>query len=516
MDDNKGKGKVYLVGAGPGDPGLLTLRGRELLEQADVVIYDRLASPRLMDFVNPRAEKIYVGKRMGRHLVRQEDINRLIIDKAREGQMVVRLKGGDPFIFGRGGEEAQELKQEGIEFEIVPGVTSAIAVPTYAGIPLTHRAYAASVAFITGHRRMEQEQAPVQWEGLAKGVGTLVFLMGMSNLPTITNKLMEFGRSPDTPVAVIRWGTTPLHQSITGTLENIVQKVKEEGFTPPAIIVVGDVVKVRDEINWFESRPLLGRRVLVTRTRSQASRLIHLLERKGAGCIECPTIEVRPLEDTAAVDNAIERLVTYDWIVFSSANAVKFFFARIDALGLDIRALGSVKIAVVGAATAQAVHDLHLKVDLIPEDFRAEGLVDAFKTLKIEGEKVLIPRAKVARDVLPIGLREMGAEVDIVPLYETVIPEPPPQVVELLQEERVDVVTFTSSSTVDNFMKALPSETIKRVLSQARVACIGPVTAKTARKHGIDVDIIPEQYTIESMVQAIEQDFQRQEAVKGR
>ena len=516
MKGKTGRGKVYLVGAGPGDPGLLTLRGRELLERAEVVIYDRLASPRLMEYVNPAAEKIYVGKRIGRHVARQDEINDLIIEKAKEGKMVVRLKGGDPFIFGRGGEEAQIMAEQGVEFEIVPGVTSAIAVPAYAGIPLTHRAHTASVAFITGHRRMDEREAPVLWEGLAKGVGTLVFLMGMTNLPNIAANLIKFGRRPDTPVAVIRWGTTPFHQSITGTLEDIADKVKEAGFTPPAIIVVGDVVSVRDQINWFENRPLLGRRILVTRTRSQASELVRLLERKGAGCIECPTIEVRPLDDTSEIDSAIERLVRYDWIIFSSVNAVKFFFNRIDALGLDIRALGSTKIAAVGSSTADAIHALHLKVDLVPEDFKAEGLVEAFRSLKMEGKRVLIPRARVAREVLPEGLASMGAEVDVIAIYETVIPEVAPQTLEMLSEEKVDVVTFTSSSTVKNFLKALPADLVDRILSQARVACIGPVTARSARKRGIRVDILPRRSTIASMVEAIEQDFISQETDRGQ
>ncbi len=500
-------GKVYLVGAGPGDPGLLTLRGRELLSRADVVIYDRLANPRIMEFVNPGAEKIYVGKRIGRHVANQQEINDLIVQKAGEGKKVVRLKGGDPFIFGRGGEEAQILARKGIPFEIVPGVTSAIAVPAYAGIPLTHRSFTASVAFITGHRRFDTSEAPVDWEGLAKGVGTLVFLMGMSNLPNITENLIKFGRSPDTPAAVIRWGTTPLQESIVGTLEDIAEKVEKHAFKPPAIIVVGEVCAVRDDINWFERQPLLGKKVLVTRTRQQASHLVQLLERKGAGCIECPTIEVRMVKDTGVVDRAIEGMAVFDWIIFSSTNAVKFFFARIDQLGLDIRVLGKTKIAAVGSSTAEAIRNLHLRVDAVPDDFRAEGLVEFFKGQDMQGRKVLIPRAVVARKVLPDALRELGAQVTIAPLYETIPPEIAPQTLELLEEENIDVITFTSSSTVKNFFKTVPADVIERIRSTAKVACIGPVTAKTAENMGLHVDIVPEESTVPALVDAVEYSF---------
>jgi len=501
------KGKVYLVGAGPGDPGLLTLRGKELLSRAHVIIYDRLASPRIMEFANPKAEKIYVGKRIGRHVANQHEINDLIVKKAKEGKQVVRLKGGDPFIFGRGGEEAQILAKEGLAFEIVPGVTSAIAVPAYAGIPLTHRSFTASVAFITGHRRFDTSEAPVDWEGLAKGVGTLVFLMGMSNLPNITENLIKFGRRPDTPVAVIRWGTTPLQESITGTLADIADKVKEHQFKPPAIIVVGDVCTVRDDINWFERQPLLGKKVLVTRTRQQASTLVRLLERKGAGCIECPTIEVRMVEDTHVLDDAIRAMDRFHWIIFSSTNAVKFFFSRIDQLGKDIRVLGRTRIAAVGSSTADAIRKLHLKVDAVPDDFRAEGLLEFFKGQDMAAKSVLIPRAVVARRLLPDGLRQMGADVTVAPIYETIPPEIAPQTLELLEEEDIDVVTFTSSSTVKNLFKTVPHEIIDRIKSRAKVACIGPVTAKTAKKMGLNVEIMPTQSTVPALVEAIEQSF---------
>ncbi len=504
---NKKNGKVYLVGAGPGDPGLLTLRGRRLIEQADVIIYDRLASPRLLAFASPDAELIYVGKRVGRHVANQDEINDYIVKKAREGKEVVRLKGGDPFIFGRGGEEAQIMAEAGIEFEIVPGVTSAIAVPAYAGVPLTHRAHTASVAFITGHRRFDTSEAPVQWDGLAKGVGTLVFLMGMTNLAHICEKLIEHGRDPETPVAVIRWGTTPFHKSVTGNLSNIVEIVQENEFKPPAIIVIGTVVGLRDQLNWFERLPLLGRRILVTRTRAQSSELVRLLERRGAGCVECPAIEVRPPEDTSAIDSAIENLDTYDWIIFSSPNAVKYFLQRLFDKGHDIRSLGSARIACVGASTADCVREYHLNVDMVPHSFRAEGLVKEFGKLDINGKKVLIPRAKKAREILPQGLEAMGASVTVATVYETVTPEMRQDVVEILRDEDVDVLTFTSSSTVNNFFKMVPLDLRERILSKAKIACIGPVTARTAEKQGLTIDIQPEKSTIKDMVDAIEAFF---------
>ncbi len=497
-------GKVYLIGAGPGDPGLLTIRGKELLAEAEVVVYDRLASQRLLLFASPRAERIYVGKRMGSHTVTQEDINRIIVEKAMEGKCVARLKGGDPFIFGRGGEEAQVLAKAGIYFEVVPGVTSGIAVPAYAGIPLTHRAHTASVAFITGHRKLDSKEADIDWEGLAKGVGTLVFLMGMKNLPNIAEQLIKYGRNPDTPVAVIRWGTTPLQTSITGNLTNIAKKVKEAGLGPPSIIVVGDVVALRDQANWFERQPLLGKRILVTRTREQASDLVRLLEQKGAYCIECPTIEVHWPEDREPLDQAINSLSTFDWVIFSSTNAVRFFFERLFALDFDLRALGNLRIAVVGADTAKAVSALHLTSDIIPDNFRAEGLIKAFSETGVSGKRILIPRAEKAREILPKRLTELGAEVTLIPAYRTLAPDLNPEILETLEQETIDVLTFTSSSTVKNFFQLLPDDLRNRIIEQAKVACIGPITARTAEDFGLKVTVQPDEFTIPALVSSIE------------
>ncbi|NDY42931.1 uroporphyrinogen-III C-methyltransferase [Dissulfurirhabdus thermomarina] len=501
-------GRVYLVGAGPGDPGLLTLRGKEILERAEVVVYDRLASPRLLEFVAPGAERIYVGKKAGRHVVPQDRINAIIVEKAREGKTVVRLKGGDPFIFGRGGEEAQELRRAGIPYEIVPGVTSAIAVPAYAGIPLTHRAHTASVAFVTGHRESgKDDEATIDWKGLSTGVGTLVFLMGMSNLPNIVRRLVENGRPPETPVAVIRWGTTPRHRSVDGTLADIVDRVREAELGPPAVIVVGEVAGLRSELDWFEGRPLLGRRVLVTRTREQASELVVRLEMRGALCVECPTIAVGPPADPAPLDRAVTELAAYDWVVFSSTNAVRFFFARLWDRGLDARHLGRARLAAVGEGTAQALEALRLRVDLVPDDFRAEGLLEAFGREGVAGRRILVPRAEKGRELLPEGLRRLGAEVTVAPTYRTYAPELPEGMVEALEADPVDVVTFTSSSTVKHFFKLFPEAQRRRILTRARVACIGPVTAKTAEKIGLRVDILPEKSTIVDLVHAIEDYF---------
>jgi len=509
MKEQDKKGFVYLVGAGPGDPGLFTLKGKKVLERAEVVLYDRLANPRLLEIAPQDAERIYVGKRTGKHTVDQEGINRLILKKAREGKRVVRLKGGDPFIFGRGGEEAQFLARSGIPFEVVPGVTSAIAVPAYAGIPLTHRSFTASVAFITGHRT-DENQAEVDWEGLAKGVGTLVFLMGVKSLPRIAENLIRFGRSPDTPVAVIRWGTTPQHASIDGTLADIARKVKEAGIKPPAIIVVGGVAALRKEINWYEKRPLLGRQILITRARSQASELVELLEQRGAQCIEFPVIETVFPKDVSGLDRAIQGIGKYSWLIFTSVNAVHFFLKRVDQLGKDIRVFGGLKVAVVGKATEAAVKRLGIRPDLVPDRFQQEGLLEAFKGLGMgTGQKVLYPRASKVRPLLEEGLKELGFDVEGVITYETHAPGLSQEEIEQLKGMQVDCITFTSSSTVKNFFSLCPESIRTHILNNAQVACIGPITRRTAERYGLRCSIEPRQSTITSMVNEIEKAFSR-------
>jgi len=500
------KGTVYLVGSGPGDPGLMTIRGRELLSEADVVIYDYLANPQFLEFTKDEAERIYVGKQGGAHTMSQEAINALIVDRAGRGKTVVRLKGGDPFIFGRGGEEAQELAAAGVGFEIVPGVTSAISVPAYAGIPLTHRDYTATVAFVTGHEDPLKEQSTIAWDKLATGAGTLVFLMGVGNLPQIAENLMKHGRSPDTPVAVIRRGTTAEQATWVGTLQNIGRVAVENRIRPPAIIVVGGVVRLREELNWFETKPLFGRRIVVTRAREQASGFRRMLESLGAETIEFPTIEVMPPESWEPLDQAIRNLDVYDWLVFTSVNGVLFFLDRLEVAGKDVRDLKGIKIGVIGPKTAEVWEGLGIRPDLMPGEYRAEAVVEAFKEVGISGAKILIPRAAQAREVLPDDLRKAGARVDVVHAYRTISPDHDTgRVRELLMKGAIDMVTFTSSSTVTNFVKmfAADGSLFQEWMDRVPVACIGPITAKTAEKNNLQVSVIPPYYTIESLVEEV-------------
>ncbi|MGD9031661.1 MAG: uroporphyrinogen-III C-methyltransferase, partial [Desulfobacteraceae bacterium] len=416
------KGIVYLVGAGPGDPGLLTLKAKACLEEADAVIYDYLANEAFLDHADKKAEMIYVGKKGGEHTLSQEEINKLIVDKAQKGLTVVRLKGGDPFIFGRGGEEAEELVKAGVSFEVVPGVTSAIAVPAYAGIPLTHRDYTSTVAFITGHEDPRKETSSIAWDKLATSVGTLVFLMGVGNLPQIAKRLMAHGRSPDTPVALIQRGTVPEQKTVVGRLQDIAERAQSEGLKPPAIIVVGDIVNLREQLNWFENKPLFGKRIVVTRAREQASGFLAHLNALGAACIEFPTIQVVPPKSWDPLDRAVMRLERYQWLLFTSVNGVKYFFKRLEDLGLDMRELRDMKVGAIGPKTAEAVYKKGIRPDLVPEEYRAEAVVEAFKKWDVKGVKILLPRAAKAREVLPVELVKLGANVDEIPAYETVRP----------------------------------------------------------------------------------------------
>jgi uroporphyrinogen III methyltransferase/synthase len=401
-------GKVFLVGAGPGDPGLITVKGAKCIAKADVIVYDYLASPTLLAHANPDAEMIYVGKKGGDHTLPQDGINALIVEKAKHENAVVRLKGGDPFIFGRGGEEAEVLIDAGIPFEVVPGVTAAIGASAYAGIPLTHRDYTSDVAFVTGHEDPTKAESSINWIALATGIGTLVFFMGVKNLPTIAAKLIANGRSAETPVAIIRWGTTPRQKTVTGTLASIVDKTQRAGIKAPAIIIVGDVVNLRKTMKWFENRPLSGRRIVVTRAREQASELVHQLTEYGAECIQCPTIQVGPPPDWAGLDSAIAAIDQYDWIVFTSVNGWITFSSACFENGLDVRVLGSIKTAAIGPATADRLMTWGLKSDIIPESYRAESVVEAFAAMPIRGRNVLLPRAMEARSVLPVELTRMG------------------------------------------------------------------------------------------------------------
>ena len=500
------KSKVYLVGAGPGDPGLITVKGLECIKKADVIIYDYLASPVLAKHAKEDAEIIYVGKKVGDHTFSQEMINNLIVEKAKNGLTVTRLKGGDPFIFGRGGEEAEALIEAGISFEIVPGVTSAIAAPAYAGIPLTHRKHTSTLAFVTGHEDPTKKESRIDWAALVKGIGTIVFLMGVKNIHHITKKLIVHGMNPDTPVALVRWGTTPRQLTVSGTLTNIEKRVKVAGLTAPAIIVVGHVVTLRKTMKWFENRPLLGRRIVITRAREQAGELVDRLLDLGAECIECPTIKISPPDDLKPLDRVIETLLSYDWLIFSSVNAVNFFFDRLFAKEKDVRALTNLQIAAIGPATAARLFDFGLKSDIVPESYRAESVVKAFANVDINGKKILLPRAKEARSVLPKELSKMGAVVDDITAYCTkAVYDDADDLLTQLKRRAVDMITFTSSSTVKNFHTLFPSEELEDLMKDVTIASIGPITADTARELGFDVHIVAESYTIPGLCQAIQE-----------
>jgi uroporphyrinogen III methyltransferase/synthase len=504
MNNFPQNGLVYLVGAGPGDPGLITVKGLECIRKASVIIYDYLAAPFLLTYARHDAELIYVGKKGGDHTLSQEGINALIVEKARGGATVARLKGGDPFIFGRGGEEAEVLVDAGIPFEIVPGVTSAIAAPAYAGIPLTHRKYTTSVAFVTGHEDPSKEVSTIDWDALSKGIGTLVFFMGVKNLPQITRRLIQHGKPAGTPVALVRWGTTARQQTVSGTLENIVQRAKDAGIKAPAIIVVGDVVTLRPAMKWFDKRPLFGKRIVVTRARAQASDLIQLLSELGAECLEFPTIKVEPPTDWSPLDKALENIGDYSWLVFTSVNGVKFFFERLFALGKDVRILGHLHTAAIGPATAEKLMGFGLKSDIIPDSYRAEAVVAAFGRLDIAGQKILLPRAAEARPILPQELTMMEATVDEITVYHTrPVSDHADRLIEALDAKAIDMITFTSSSTVSNFKSLLPADRFPELIEAATIASIGPITTETAEKLGFKVHLTAEKFTIPGLVEAI-------------
>jgi uroporphyrinogen III methyltransferase/synthase len=501
-------GKVYLVGAGPGDPGLISVKGLECIRRAEVVIYDRLLDEQLLDYAPSTAERIYVGKTAGEHIRPQAEINQLLVAKAREEKMVVRLKGGDPFVLGRGGEEAEILAQNGISFEIVPGITSAVAVPAYAGIPVTHRGLASSFTVITGHEAPGKDNSNLNWEKLASGVDTLVFLMGMKNLPEIVSKLREHGRPTGTPVAVIKQGTKPEQVTVTGTLEDIVAEVEQHHLTPPAIIIVGDVVRLRDRLRWFDNRPLFGKRILVTRARHQSSTLSQLLAERGALSIELSAISIQAA-DSVDLDRAILNLKHYGWIIFTSTNGVAAFWQRLHDLKLDSRVLGDLKVGAIGPATAEALKMNGIIADYIPDVYTGEGLVSGLKKQDITGERFLLPRADIADDMLAQGISRLGAEVHEVDAYHTVpATETAIRARQMLIAGEIDVITFTSSSTVTNLAAAFQGEPL--AVNGTKVACIGPKTAETATKAGLKVDILAGKQTIPGLVDAIEEYFRKE------
>jgi uroporphyrinogen III methyltransferase/synthase len=486
-------GTVYLVGAGPGDPDLVTVRGKRLIAEADVILYDHLSPVCLLDDARPDARRIYVGKKRSEHVRTQDEINELLIAEARAGHTVVRLKGGDPFIFGRGGEEAEALVAAGIPFEVIPGVTSAVGVAAYAGIPLTHRRETSEVSFVTGH-----DVDAIDWSRYR--TGTLVIFMGLTTFDEIAERLIAVGRDAATPAAAVRWGTRGDQVTVEGTVSSLGERVRETDLKPPALIVVGEVVGLRKTLNWFERLPLFGQRIVVTRPREQAAALSDRLRALGAEVIALPTIEIRPPDDWGPLDEAIAELDTYDWLIFTSANGVRHFVDRLDTSERDLRSIRA-KICAVGPATAESLALLHIKVDRMPEEYVAESLLAAFSGEDLRGKRILLPRARVARDVIPVELEKRDAKVNVVPAYQTVVPEDVAARVERLFEgsRKPDWVTFTSSSTVRNFVSVCP---VKR-LDGVRVASIGPITSATARELAVRVDVEAPKYTVDGVVDAI-------------
>ena len=494
-------GVVYLVGAGPGDPGLITVRGLELLESADVVVHDRLVDARLVRRARTDADVVDAGKAPGSKGARQDDIDDLLIDKASEGLSVVRLKGGDPFVFGRGGEEAIALSRAGVPFEVVPGITSAIAAPAYAGIPVTHRGVASSVTFVTGSESPGKPGAGVDWSALARTKGTLVVLMGWRSLESAVAILRSEGLPDDTPAALVEWATGPRQRTVTGILADIVERGRTQGLGPPVVAVLGGVAALREEVRWFDNRPLFGKRVLVTRSRVQAGALSTLLEGRGADVVEVPTIRIEPPDDYGELDDALRHLPAFDWVVFTSTNAVDAVFDRLQQSGLDSRALHGTRVAAIGQSTARSLNDRGIAADLVASLSISEGLVKEMAARGVSGSRILVPGAETRREALASGLAELGAEVEVVAAYRNVGVESSPAAVETALSEGIDVATFTSSSTVRGLVRLLGGDVGK--LDGVAVACIGPVTAAAARDAGLDVAILASESTVDGLVEAI-------------
>jgi uroporphyrinogen III methyltransferase / synthase len=506
------KGKVYLVGAGPGDIGLLTIKGLKCLKTAEVVVYDFHLNAQILNYIGRETEFIYAGKRGGRHTMKQEEINEVLVTKAKEGKIVCRLKGGDPFVFGRGGEEAEALVDEGIEFEVVPGVSSSVAAPAYAGIPLTHRLYSSSFAVVPGYEDIAKKESAIDWTKLATGVGTIVFLMAVRNIELICRKLVEHGRPPETPVAIIRWGTRPEQRTLVGALSSIPALVREKDIHPPAVMVVGEVVKLREKLKWYEKKPLFGQRILITREQTTG---FECLEDLGAEILAFPTIEIVPAKDWSDLDRSLENIHEYDWLIFTSRNGVKYFFSRFFGLDRDIRELAGIRICSIGSKTSEEVRKFGLKVDLTPIEFRAEGLIDAIIGMNdgsteretrggsLKGIRFLLPRAEKAREILPEKIRALGGEIDIPIVYRTVKPETKgKRLRRFLSERKVSLATFTSASTFDNFLEIM-GEDGEKLLKDIPIAVIGPVTAKAVEAAGLRAEIIPEEATTEAMARSI-------------
>lgn len=502
-------GTVYLVGSGPGDPGLITVKALEKIRQADAIIYDYLAGKELVKEARPGAELIYVGKTGNRHTLEQAEINQLLAQKAYEHNCVVRLKGGDPYVFGRGAEEAEELVDAGIPFEVIPGVTSAVAAPAYAGIPVTHRDHASSVTFITGHENPDKDRSSIDWKNLARNKGSLVFLMGVKNLEIIASSLMNNGMHPDTPAALVRWGTTPDQSSFLSSLKHIAEESISRKFKAPAVLVVGSVASLKPKLDWFEKKPLFGKRVLITRSREQSKKMADQVLSQGGKPILFPTIQIKAPNDFAKLDLAMSRASNYDWIVFTSVNGVEGFFRRFFSNGHDIRDLAGPKFGAIGPITAKAIQKQGIRVELLAEQFVAEGVLEALDAQDVKGKRFLIPRAERAREVLPEGIMNRGGMVELVTVYRTDLPDQADvsAIKESLGNGEVDVITFTSSSTVSHFVHLVGKEDTVNLLNSIVIASIGPVTSQTIREFGLLPTLEASEYTIDGLMKAIESHF---------
>ena len=484
--------KVYLIGAGAGDVELLTLKAKDLIECADVIVYDRLADEKILNFARDDAEKIFVGKSPNHHTLTQEKISQLLVDLTKKYKLIVRLKGGDPFVFGRGGEEAIKLHENKIDFEIVPGITSAISVPAYAGIPVTHRGIATSFAVVTGHEM--NEKSSLRFDKLSTAVDTLIFLMSVANLSEITKRLIDNGLNPNTPAAVIQNGTKFNQKTLITTVKNAAEDIERENISSPAIFIVGNVVNLRENLKWFDTKILFGKNILITRARSQASKLSKKLHRLGANCIEVPAIKiVAPSDNFNSLDDSIKNISAYDLIIFTSENGVKKFFERLKLHNLDSRSLHNSKIAAIGSSTADELFNFGICADFIPNEFKAESLIEMLKD-KVNGKKILIPRAQVARNILPEQLKNFGADVKVVAAYKTIS-----AIENNFNLDDVDLITFTSSSTVKNLINAVGINSIKNI----KIAAIGPITSNTLKDFGITADIVAEKYTIDGLIDSI-------------
>ncbi|MGL4796667.1 MAG: uroporphyrinogen-III C-methyltransferase [Paraclostridium sp.] len=498
------KGKVYLVGAGPGDYKLMTLKGMECIKEADVIVYDRLANDKYLKEAKKGCEFIYVGKASSNHALPQDQINEVITQKAKDGKIVTRLKGGDPYVFGRGGEEAEFLLENGVEFEVVPGITSAIGGLCYAGIPITHRDYASSFHVITGHLK-DDEKDDLNWNALANNEGTLVFLMGIANLKKISDNLIKEGKSKDTPVALVSWATRYNQRVVTATLEDVHEVAIRENVKPPTLIAVGDVVKLREKLNFFENKPLFGKNILVTRSRTQSSNLVAKIMNLGGNPIEIPTIRIEEIINNIELEEEIKNLSSYNYLILTSQNGVNIFFDKLNEMNLDVRALANIKICAVGPATAKELKNRGIIADIVPEKFVAEAMFEELKSKISNLDNILIPRGSSSRDYLVDKLSEI-CKVKEVHTYNTVIEEESKdEIIELLDSKNVDYITFTSSSTVSNFIKIIGSENIEK-LDNSKIISIGPITSKTARELGLDIYKEPTNYTIDSIIECITND----------